>query len=260
MEWQIRELHGFAEFERVEQLQGEIWGDPHDIMPARSMMAMVHEGALLAGSFLQGEMLGFVFGFPTGRPGRHHSHMMGVVEHHRGSRAALLLKYFQRDWALAHGYEQVAWTFDPLRGINASFNLRKLGATFNQYIPDCYGEMSGINAGAPSDRADVDWNLRAERVYTRLYAPPPTPEIDDLPQINLVVDQRPLGLSLNLPAPRLLLQIPEDWGQILASDRQLALEWRLQTREAFVHFFAQGYRATEFVRFPNRYLLERTEV
>lgn len=257
MDWQIRELHSFEEFLQVEHLQGEIWGDPEDVMPARSMMAMVHEGALLAGAFFRGEMLGFVFGFPTGRPGRLHSHMMGVVERHRGSRAAWLLKCFQRDWALSQGYQQVAWTFDPLRGVNATFNLRKLGATFNHYIPNCYGEMSGINAGAPSDRADVAWELRARRVYTRLYAAQPALSVDDLPLINLVVDQKPVGLSLNLPGPRLLLQIPEDWGQIIQSDQQLALDWRLQTREAFQHFFAQGYTATEFIRSPNRYLLER---
>ncbi len=75
--------------------------------------------------------------------------MLGVLEAYRGTGAALFLKRFQRDWCLSHGVRKVVWTFDPLRGVNANFNLRKLGATARTYLPDHYGPMSGINAGAP---------------------------------------------------------------------------------------------------------------
>lgn len=258
MEVVVRELHEPGEILPVEELQAAIWGDPDDVMPARSMMAMAHEGALVAGAFLGSEMVGFVFGFPTADPKRHHSHMMGVLEAHRGTPAALLLKRFQRDWCLSRGYEVVAWTFDPLRGVNANFNLRKLGVTFGKYIPDCYGEMTGINAGAPSDRADVDWEIRSERVFRRIYAPEPLPHVEGLPYANTVQDEQPVALNLGLEAPRLLLQIPEDWGQVLQHDKALALAWREHSRALFGHYFARGYRVTDFVRFPNRYVLERS--
>ena len=61
----VRELHDPQDFFPVEDLQAAIWGDPKDVLPARSMMAMVHEGALLAGSYADGKLMGFVFGFPT---------------------------------------------------------------------------------------------------------------------------------------------------------------------------------------------------
>ncbi|PZA08440.1 MULTISPECIES: GNAT family N-acetyltransferase [unclassified Meiothermus] len=254
----VQELHDPQDFFPIEALQSRIWGDPEDVMPARSMMALVHEGGLLAAAYLQGEPVGFVFGFPTHHRQRHHSHMMGVLEEHRGSGAALLLKRFQRDWCLSRGYEQVVWTFDPLRGANARFNLCKLGVTWNEYIPNCYGPMGGINAGAPSDRAYAVWELRAERVYRRIYRPEPEVEAAGIPQVNTVRDEVPIQADLSLEHPRLLLQIPEDWGAILRTDPALANAWREHSRELFPHYFARGYRAVDFLRHPNRYLLERT--
>ena len=253
----IKELHDPEDFFPIEELQSRIWGDPEDVMSARSMMALVHEGALLAAAYLQGKLTGFVFGFPTHRNQRHHSHMMGVLEEYRGSGAALLLKRFQRDWCLSRGYEQAVWTFDPLRGANARFNLCKLGATWNEYLPNCYGPMGGINAGAPSDRAYALWELRSERVYRRIYAPEPEARVTGIPQANIVQNEKPLRMDLSLEHPRLLVQIPEDWGKILSSDPALANAWRAHSRELFTHYFARGYRAVDFVRHPNRYILER---
>lgn len=254
----VREIHDPEEFYPVEDLQAEIWGDPDDVLPARSMMAMVHEGALLGGSYVGNKLMGFVFGFPTGLNQRHHSHMMGVLSEYRGTTAALLLKRFQRDWCLSRGYEQVVWTYDPMRGLNARFNLCKLGVTFNQYIPNCYGVMSGINAGAPSDRAYAVWDLRSEGVARRIYAPEPEPNISNLPQVNQVVDQVPISTHPHQTEPRLLLQIPEDWGEILQTDPELANSWREHSRLLFGEYFAKGYRVVDFVRNPNRYLLERS--
>jgi predicted GNAT superfamily acetyltransferase len=253
----VRELHDPQTFFPIETLQATIWGDPTDVLPARSMMAMVHEGALLAGAYVGDQLVGFVFGFPT-HQGRHHSHMMGVLDEYRGTAAALLLKRFQRDWCLSQGYEEVVWTYDPMRGLNARFNLCKLGATFNEYIPNCYGQMSGINAGAPSDRAYVRWQLRSQGVARRIYAPEPEPDLGGVPQINRLEGQVPVKAQLHHTEPCLLLQIPEDWGQILQTDPELALQWREHSRQLFNYYFAGGYRATDFVRNPNRYLLERS--
>lgn len=257
MEIQIREIHDPEVIPQIVDLEVAIWGDPSDTIRPGTMLALLHEGGLLAGAYDQDQLVGFVFGFPTQHPQRHHSHMTGVLETHRGTPAALQLKRFQRDWCLSRGYEQVVWTFDPLRGVNARFNFHKLGITFSQYIPNCYGLMKGINAGAPSDRAYAVWELRSERAYQRIYAPQAEPELEGVPQANTVQREEPLGLELGLEAPRLLFQIPEDWGQILAADPRLALAWRDHSREFFAHYLARGYRAVEFVRHPNRYLLER---
>ncbi|WP_299430050.1 GNAT family N-acetyltransferase [uncultured Meiothermus sp.] len=273
----IRELHEPQEIAEIPQLEQAIWNDPSETIRSGTLMALVHEGALLAGAYLdessatslsqQGErgaggppLVGFVFGFPTNRPTEHHSHMAGVLPGYQSSRIGLALKHYQRDWALSRGYERVVWTFDPLRGLNAHFNLRKLGATFNRYIPNCYGVMSGINAGSPSDRAYATWDLRSQRVFSRIYAPPPVVAVEGLPQANHLENQAPIKLDLGLSERQILVQIPEDWGQILQADTNLANEWRVHCRALFEHYFAQGYHAVDFVRGPNRYVLERLGV
>lgn len=271
MEIIIRQLHHPEEITQIPRLESAIWNDPSDNIRTGTLMALVHEGGLLAGAYvprpqgspqMPGEpqgysLVGFVLGFPTNRPHQHHSHMAGVLEAYRKTPIALLLKRYQRDWALSRGYEQVVWTFDPLRGLNANFNLRKLGATFNRYIPNCYGEMGGINAGSPSDRAYAVWDLRSERVFSRIYAPAPEVALEGVPQANRVEGQIPAGVRLDLQTQRILLQIPEDWGQILQSDTALANAWRMHSRELLGHYFEQGYHAVDFVRGPNRYVLER---
>ncbi|WP_244344071.1 GNAT family N-acetyltransferase [Thermus thermophilus] len=254
----VRELKGWEEMEEVVALQREVWGRAEsDLVPRGLLIAVQDEGGLVAGAFAEGRMVGFVFGFPTKDPALHHSHMLGVLEAYRGTGAALLLKRFQRDWCLARGMRRVVWTFDPMRGVNANFNLRKLGATAKTYLPDHYGPMSGINAGAPSDRLLAEWDLLSERVYARLYAPPPEPEVAGLPQVNQVEREVPLEARLDLEAERLLFQIPEDWGRILREDPALALKWREHSRLVLPHYFARGYRLVDFLRHPNRYVLAK---
>jgi chorismate synthase len=252
----VRELKGPEEMEGVVELQRQVWGrEDRDLVPRGLLIAVQDEGGLVAGAFVEGGLVGFVFGFPTQDPSLQHSHMLGVLEPYRGTGAALLLKRFQRDWCLARGIRKVVWTFDPLRGANANFNLRKLGATAKTYLPDHYGPMSGINAGAPSDRLLAEWDLLSQRVYTRIYAPPPEPEATGLPLANRVEGEVPLEAHLDLEAPRLLFQIPEDWGRILREDPELALRWREHSRLVLGHYLARGYRAVDFARHPNRYVL-----
>lgn len=240
------------------ELQRQVWGrEDRDLVPRGLLIAVQDEGGLVAGAFVEGKMVGFVFGFPTQDPTLQHSHMLGVLEPYRGTGAALLLKRFQRDWCLARGVRKVVWTFDPLRGANANFNLRKLGATARTYLPDHYGPMTGINAGAPSDRLLAEWELLSERVYARIYASPPEPQAAGLPQANRVEEEVPVAATLDLEAPRLLFQIPEDWGRILREDPDLALRWREHSRLVLGHYFARGYRAVDFLRHPNRYVLAK---
>ncbi len=252
----VRELRGWEEMEEVVALQRQVWGRAEsDLVPRGLLLAIQMEGGLVAGAWAEGRLVGFVFGFPTQDPTLHHSHMLGVLGAYQGQGVGLLLKRFQRDWGLARGVRKVVWTFDPLRGKNAYFNLRKLGATARAYFPDLYGPMTGINAGAPSDRLLAEWDLLSERVYARLYAPPPEPEVADLPQANRVEGEVPLEARLDLKAERVLVQIPEDWGRILREDPALALLWREHSRQVFGHYFARGYRAVDFLRHPNRYVL-----
>jgi chorismate synthase len=67
--------------------------------------------------------------------------------------------------------------------------------------------------------------------------------------------------DLSLTERRVLVEIPGRYGDMLAADPALALEWRLATRRIFRHYFAQGYRAVDFFlaadRSRGQYLLAR---
>lgn len=260
MDFTVRELAGAREAVGVEELQLAAWGrNEREVVPRGMLIALQLQGGLLAGAFQGETLIGFVLGFPTHDPRTQHSHMLAVLPEQRGSGAALALKAFQREWCLARGVTRVVWTYDPLRGPNANFNIRKLGATISRYFPDLYGEMSGINAGTPSDRVLAEWPLESPRVEAALQAAQggaPTPRGgQDTPEIN---PQAPWTFEPDLAAPALRLTIPGDFGALLAHDRPLARAWRQHAREVFAHYLARGYTVTGFERAGgNAYLLER---
>ncbi|WP_281967812.1 GNAT family N-acetyltransferase [Roseovarius nanhaiticus] len=221
----LRELDGVAELKGAEEFQRTVWGadDPAD--NSDLMLAIQHEGGLVAGAFVEGRMLGFLFGFPTTDSKVQHSHRLAVHPDSRGLGLGARLKWYQRDWCLARGITSVRWTFDPLRRINANLNIARLGATANVYLPDYYGKMEGINAGVASDRIVADWALLGKRV-TRL------------------ADGTSTETESNRAAVR--IAIPRDFDAILSDDLDHAISERQRVREEMVAAFAGGYRITNF--------------
>ena len=53
--------------------------------------------------------------------------MLAVKESYRNTGLGRRIKLFQREDAIAHGYELMEWTFDPLEIKNAYLNLERLG-------------------------------------------------------------------------------------------------------------------------------------
>ncbi|MCB0162377.1 MAG: hypothetical protein KDD83_29770, partial [Caldilineaceae bacterium] len=94
------------------------------------------------------------------------SHMAGVLPQWQGQGVGRQLKLKQRELVLAQGLtDWVTWTYDPLYRSNGIFNLHRLGAVCNTYARNVYGELDDdLNRGTPSDRCQVDWWLRSERV------------------------------------------------------------------------------------------------
>nr|WP_221276985.1 GNAT family N-acetyltransferase [Deinobacterium chartae] len=237
----------------VEELQLAVWGrSERDVVPKGLLIAASMHGGMLAGAFDGERMVGFAFGFATHDPATLHSHMVGVLPEYRGAGVGLQLKLYQKQWCLAHGLTRMQWTYDPLRGANASFNLRKLGATVRRYWPDLYGPMTGMNAGVPSDRALAEWELLAPPRAAR--------DLRDLEAVNRPEGEAPAGWTPDLTAPRLKFWIPRDFGALLLADPALALAWRLESRAALQHYLGRGYALTGFSsRDGNAYLLERGE-
>ena len=124
----FRDLHGMAEFRAAEDLQRQVWGEGDQPDPADLMFVIQAEGGLVGGAWLDGRLMGYVFGFPTRDPQVQHSHRLAVLPEARGLGLGIKLKIYQRDWCLHHGIARVRWTFDPLRAVNASLNIHSLGA------------------------------------------------------------------------------------------------------------------------------------
>jgi chorismate synthase len=218
----IRELESVAELKHSEHLQRLIWGEDDPPDNSDLLLAIQHEGGLVAGAFSDGKMLGFIFGFPSSTQGVQHSHRLGVLSEARGLKLGARLKWFQRDWCLARAITLVRWTYDPLRAVNAGLNISSLGATSSTYHVDYYGPMVGINAGLPSDRIVADWKLDSPLVESRAQGTQP-----DLPQGRRV-------------------DIPRDIEQLVSREPQAALTARLSLRKTLMDAFGKGERIIGF--------------
>jgi predicted GNAT superfamily acetyltransferase len=229
----FRDLSGMDELRQAEALQREVWGAGDLPDPADLMLAIQAEGGLVGGAFLGGRLAGYVFGFPTREPQVQHSHRLAVLPGTRGLGLGLRLKLYQRDWCLARGIGRVRWTFDPLRLVNATLNIHRLGAEADTYLPDYYGEMAGINRGLGSDRLLADWNLGAPRAA--------------LPGAPL-----PVPLPAAHPLPFVL---PEDIGALAQGDPDRACALRGELRGLLQAAFAGGERIVGFDRDRRAYLV-----
>ena len=264
----------------VETLQRAVWPDSEtDIVPAHMLITAVHNGGLVAGAFMEDQLIGFVFGFPglestpDGPRPKHCSHMMGVHPDHRDSGVGFALKRAQWQMVRHQGLDHITWTYDPLLSRNAHLNISKLGAVCNTYRRSEYGDMrDGLNAGLPSDRFQVDWWINTRRVERRLSKRPRKAlKLDNFSKADLHPLYSPpfqAGGWLRPPehfAPfeeRLALaEIPNDFSSLKAADFPLARDWRFFTREVFETAFVAGFIATDFIHDQGRsfYVLSNGE-
>jgi predicted GNAT superfamily acetyltransferase len=184
------------------------------------MMVIQAEGGLVAGAFEGGDLLGYIFGFPTVTAGVQHSHRLAVLDRARGRGLGPKLKWYQRDWCLSRGITTVRWTFDPLRRVNAAMNIARLGAEVSTYLPDYYGAMEGINKGTDSDRLLAEWRLASDAVAG-------------------CADGQP-ALAPDQVARALRVEIPSDFAALLAHDPDAAAQARIGVRAALQDAFAVG--------------------
>jgi predicted GNAT superfamily acetyltransferase len=202
--------------------------------------------------------------------------MLGVHPGQRDRGIGFALKRAQWQMVRHQGLDRVTWTYDPLLSRNGQLNIAKLGAVCNTYRRDEYGEMrDGLNVGLPSDRFQVDWWVNTNRVRRRLSkrprqaldlghflsagAPVLNPAAlgaDGWPRPASGVEWRAVDSPAGQPPPALaLVEIPADFPALKAANPELALEWRLHTRQVFEQLFEAGYLATDFISgrdFPRR--------
>lgn len=255
-EVEILELSEVGELRQCESLQRAVWqASETELVPLSQLRAAQQAGGLVAGARIDGELVGFCYGFPSVRrelsaaPG-FHSHMTAVTEGARNRGAGRALKWFQRRWCLERGLDWVEWTFDPLRAGNARFNLEHLGAAATEYLIDAYGPMEdALNAGLPSDRLVAHWPLGEPHLQGLELGKVNRPE--PLAVTAALVDtaeRSPGEPRLGLDETALSVKIPCDLDRLLATSPEVAMSWRLAVRTTLRHYFEAGYRATRFLR------------
>ncbi len=165
---QIRKCYTLEEMQACLALQKEVWRfSDIELVPVRMFVVAEKIGGQVIGAFEGRNMIAFALALPGHRGGHSylHSHMLAVRQEFRNRGLGRRIKFFQRDDALARGFELIEWTFDPLEIKNAYLNIEKLGAISRRYNPNQYGITSSpLQGGLPSDRLVAEWWLKSKRV------------------------------------------------------------------------------------------------
>jgi predicted GNAT superfamily acetyltransferase len=168
----IRKCDDLDEIRACVALQKEVWNfTDAELVPLRMFVVGEKIGGQVIGAFEGKELVGFAFSIPGFRGGHSylHSQMLAVRHAHQDAGLGRQVKLFQREDALARGFQLIEWTFDPLEIKNAYLNLERLGAIARRYNINQYGITSSpLQGGLPTDRLVAEWWLRSKRVESLL--------------------------------------------------------------------------------------------
>lgn len=253
----VRDLTKYDEFLQVRDVQQQVWGftGGEGLYPP-VLNTAAENGGTVIGAFDGGKMIGFIYGFVgihIDRRLKLCSQTMGILPEYRNKGIAATLKWAQRQRVLENGIDLITWTYDPLEAPNARLNLHTLGGAVHLYKRNIYGENFGaLGKGLPSDRFLVEWWLNSDAVTQRSKGLKPEPIGVGSPIANRCAgtsgDRKIETIDLNLDAPIVRIEIPNDLQAIKKTNMTLALDWRMKTRDLFEAYFARSYEAVDFVR------------
>jgi predicted GNAT superfamily acetyltransferase len=227
----IRKCHQLDEMRTCVALQKEAWSfSDADLVPLRMFVVAEKIGGQVIGAFAGNEIVGFALSVPGVRGGQPylHSHMLAVRKGHQNAGLGRRIKLFQRDDAVARGFDLIEWTFDPLEIKNAYLNIEKLGAIARRYTLNQYGITSSpLQGGLPTDRLVAEWWLKSERVKNLL-------QTGKKPEARAVT-------TISVPAEIY------DW-KASAAARGKAKEVQDRNRDEFVKAFADGLAVLGYER------------
>jgi predicted GNAT superfamily acetyltransferase len=249
-----RALTTLEDFAAVVELEREIWGPGYDeVVPVPILAVTVLRGGILIGAFDGDRLVGFVYSLPGIKHGKptQWSHMLGVLDAYRSAGAGHQLKVLQRARTLEMGLDLIEWTYDPMQALNAHLNFAKLGVIAGEYEINVYGDSSSpLHKGNPTDRFVAEWQIATPRVAHRLAgAAPMAPVL----AVEPVIRTKAVGewletdyWDLAMEDKRISVEIPTGFNEMLQTAPDLALAWRMATREIFTTYFSRGYRVVEF--------------
>lgn len=197
----------------------------------------------------------------------------GVREDFQDFGLGILIKEFQREKLMElFGVYTSKCTYDPLTGVNAYRNIHHLGMEVIEYKVALYADFGGrLNRrDIPSDRFVMSWDLRKEPQKTAF----DVKSLFERKQVVTEVEQAEIkgkngfleleiikGINIDLDHEFLLVEIPFDFFRMLRETdvedqriREIPLEWRLKTREAFQSYLKRDYKVFDFrsIRINNR--------
>jgi predicted GNAT superfamily acetyltransferase len=247
----VRQLADRDECADGSALLARIWGTQLESAPFTGdvLTSLLHAGGCVLGAFDGPSMIGLTVGI-AGAPKTDELYSMiaGVDAGHAGRGVGLALKLAQRVWALEHGATSMVWTFDPLIRRNAHFNINRLGARIEQYLPDFYPPMhDALNRADLTDRLVAVWDLLAPR----LRGPDPA---DATVVLRADDDSEPVRSATAGTA--WLVGTPRDIEAIRVQDATLARRWRMSIREVMQDAQRSGHHITGFTE-SGQYVLEQ---
>jgi len=296
----VETSHEADDYRKYEDIRNDIWDFPDDhLAGSRNMMCenfLAEGGSLFIGVFPEARggfpldgagLAGFCYGFagvadkevgfrdPANL--RFYSQFAGVRPEFRAFGLGVLMKEFQRDVVLRRfGIGTIICTYDPLTGVNAFRNVHHFGMEVLEYRVATYGEYGGLlnRSDVASDRFLMSWDLRREG---RRDGPPAAAGIPVLQVDSRRVRGRTSEVELETvreaePVTEgdvLLVRVPLDFYRVLRETdvddpevRRIPVDWRLQTRRAFLALFGRGYKVVDFLKSggappANHYVLAR---
>ena len=179
----------------------------------------------------------------------------------------VMIKEFQKEILIEiFGVYTVICTFDPLTGVNAYRNIHHFGMDVLDYREAFYGDFGGLlnRLDIPCDRFFVTWDLKKEIKR-------PEYDLDSLMESGSIVVHAewkeiqgrsgPIMLEIvqeidvDLDGEFLLIEIPVDFYTMLKETdvdenrvRNISLDWRMKTRQAFQVLFERNYKIIDFRR------------
>lgn len=240
------------------ELQQSVWKfDKNDLVSSQMLATCQCYGGILLGARMSdGSLGGFVFSFSAIWKDQihQHSHMLAVREELQDQGIGLALKSAQYKEARLQGFQMLTWTFDPLETKNAHLNLNKIGVVVKHYYINLYGKQtsSELHSGLGTDRFLAEWIIEKDNLSTNRCFQLEPDEMLSCPQVmpTRVFEHKwlaPDTPNLTEMAPRLLVEVPKDIQGLKRHSLKVAMDWRLQIRKVFTHYFSRGYQVSRLL-------------
>lgn len=162
--------------------------------------------------------------------------------------------------AVERNIPRIRWTYDPLQSRNGYMYIHKMGGVVKEIGFNYYSAVftnDQFNRGISTDRFVVEWEIRSDRVRSRMEEGKiPPADASGITEENTVNEIELDELNLEKHGAKFLkgvrrspvfIEIPYAQDKLLQADRAKAQLLRDKCRALFMHYLARGYTVTDLV-------------